>query len=225
MVDDLLGFGKAAEQAIKSADKFLDRLLGPLAEEKGRQWAEKSRVKHERVKNWTQVLNKTENLVGDLEIRPVPLRFLGPTVDAASNEGDDDMQQQWATLLANAATARTPLDALPSFPRILQDLTPQHVAVLDWMYAEFVQHPDISDINMHEILHEFQMTDEDYELLVADLHRLQLIDGRRIVEFRMRDENDERPSYTSASEYGTIGLTSLGKRFIRACTVPPKKMD
>jgi hypothetical protein len=220
---DVTGLGKIGEQLIKSVDAFVSRLLGPLADEKGRQWAERSRVKYERTRNWVQVVNKTEDLVGDLEINPVPLRLLGPIADAASNESDPEMQTLWAKLLANAATKSSLSVVLPSFPRILQDLTPEHVAVLDWMYGDYVQHPDLPDVNMHQILHKFAFSDEDYHLLVADLHRLQLIDGRRIIENGLVDEDDDTPRYTSESRYETIGLTSLGKRFIRACTVPPRK--
>ena len=63
----------------------------------------------------------------------VPLKVLAPLISEAALEdaSSDDMCERWAAMLANAARHDPDRPVLPSFPRILGQLSPVEVAVLD----------------------------------------------------------------------------------------------
>jgi hypothetical protein len=64
----------------------------------------------------------------DIEPQEVPLPVLLPLLEAASSEDDAEMQEYWATLLANAASGTS---IPPTFTRLLQALRPIDAKVLD----------------------------------------------------------------------------------------------
>lgn len=90
--------------------------------------------------------------------------------------------------------------------------------MLDWMYYEERDAvPEscgfrLRDVSQQDVEQHFQITDGTYGTIAADLHRLQLIDGRRYVTTRSRG------SESSASYYTTMSLTDLGTSVIIACS-------
>jgi len=69
----------------------------------------------------------------------VPAKILFPLLDYGSREDPDDaeMVTRWAALLANAAAGDGAGAAvLPSFPRILSELSPEEAAILDLLYRD-----------------------------------------------------------------------------------------
>src|SRR5688572_24987321 len=99
MPEDLIGFGKAAEQLIKSGEKFLDKLIGPYLEERGQLWADKVRRRRE---NMAKIAVMAEAIVADKPVVEVPGRILFPLLNAASNEDESSLQGKWAALLAHS---------------------------------------------------------------------------------------------------------------------------
>jgi hypothetical protein len=63
----------------------------------------------------------------------VPLKTLLPLLEYASLEQEDDLQEKWAALLANAS-ASGPILVLPGFSDILKQLSPQEARLLDGIY-------------------------------------------------------------------------------------------
>jgi hypothetical protein len=221
-VTDILGLGKVGEKGLEIAKTFLERILGPVSDEVGQAIADPIRAwRARRLQRANAILLAAATLVDDsgTTAQPVAGRILWPLLEKSSVEEDDELQGRWAALLANAAM--TPENVLPGFPTILAELSPIHVRILDWMYQQGV--PLASDetvwpeVQQNQIEQQFHLTDHAYTLLAADLHRLQLIDGRRHVATKYGSGG-----FTSASVYSTIGLTTLGMAFVAACKVPSK---
>jgi hypothetical protein len=104
-------------------------LAGPLAEELGMLMADK--VKLYRVKNWVNVVQKTERILAKANLPPnaVPPRLFLPICDASSVEEDETLQDLWAGLLASASEKSDSLP--PSFVETLKQLTPNEAIGLE----------------------------------------------------------------------------------------------
>jgi len=99
------------------------------------------------VGNWTKrrfdnagsVGNKARLIMLNIGEQPktkAPLSVLQPLVEAASLEEDDDLQDIWANLLANATDPRELITVCSMFPAILGDLRHRDVKFLDALYAD-----------------------------------------------------------------------------------------
>lgn len=162
-----------------------------------------------------------------LQRMPVPGRILFPLLDYASVEEDDELRAKWAALLANAGSPGPENRILPGYVEILRQLIPVQVKVLDWIYEKF---PGI-DVAGPLVCQQFNLTAEDYALFASDLHRLQLVDGRRTVPSvpmmghgMSGSLHGSTPAgWTSTSHYAVIALTPLGIGFIQACRPPAPK--
>jgi len=126
-----------ASEIIKSgaADKLADivhKLAGPLAEEYGQILADKAKVY--RLKNWVNVVTKTQKILSDAELPPnaVPPRMFLPIIEASSLEDDETLQDLWAGLLATASQQADSVS--PSFVETLKQLTPDEARHLQRVY-------------------------------------------------------------------------------------------
>ena len=70
-----------------------------------------------------------------IEPKRVPLKLLAPMVESASLEDDDDLQDVWANLLANAADPRAVIGVAAAFSGILRELSSRDVKFLDALYT------------------------------------------------------------------------------------------
>jgi hypothetical protein len=140
-------------------------------------------------------------------------------------EEDCDLRRKWAALLANAASPGPPGKILPGYADVLRQLTPMQARILDVMLDKF---PPNVDVPNEWICSECGIGPDDYKLLASDLHRLQLIDGRRTVHSTPHLGAGMSGSLTgstvvgltSESHYAAIGLTPFGKGFVLACRAP-----
>jgi len=112
------------------ATKLLVRTLGPAADAVGEHFAEK--VTHYFERNRNRAVNRAAEMVAasGRETREVPIRTALPLLEGASREDDPELSEQWAALLANAATADDENAIPPLFPTILSQLTPIAAEVL-----------------------------------------------------------------------------------------------
>jgi len=135
--------------------------------------------------------------------------------------------------LANAATPGFQ-EILPAYVDILRQLTPVHVLLLDWM--ESVARKTVVEVTVgaqilgsrnyfHPIpkyaaLDKSGLSEPQYGIVMADLHRMRLIDSERSV-MTLGDEY----GYGTAepTDYMNIYLTPLGFAFIDACRSPEKQ--
>jgi hypothetical protein len=84
-----------------------------------------------------------------------------PILQHASVEDDHEMQSRWAALLAN--NSATPDKVLPGFPRILSELSPLDVRILDWLYNDTQPRPPVGE-NIEAALNNFRFRDLTFHL-------------------------------------------------------------
>lgn len=216
----IMGLQTVGKPAAEAAKELIVRLLGPTTDLGGdalKHWVHAGIARgHDTVVTAGAIVEQA-----GLGIRPVPGRILIPILEHSSLEEDESLRAKWAALLANAATQRD-YWILPAYAEILRQLTPKHVAILDWIYENAQQPSDLDpqiigwrDVKADEVSYRFGLNTADYQIHASDLHRLQVIDGRRYVQAVYG-----RGSLSSASTYDVIGLTPLGAAFIRACRPP-----
>jgi len=220
----IMGLQTVGKPAGDVAKDLIVRLLGPTFDIGGdalKNWVQR------RIKRGQETVVNAGRLVEEagLEVREVPGRILIPLIQSASLEEDEDLSARWAALLANAATKEYGDTILPAYVEILRQLTTPHVQILDWIYENAEQpsemEPSIShwrDVGWDEVSHRFGLDPPTYRLIASDLHRLQVIDGRRHVQAVYGSS-----SLSSASTYEVIGLTPLGINFINACRKPKRR--
>jgi hypothetical protein len=147
MTDDpFTASAKATEEIAKTAGKavdagagfgrFLVRIFGPALEQFGDSLEDQ--VRYWRKGRLRRLEVKYEEACKDLgEVKqPIPVdpKFAIALLEAASLEDDDDLQDMYARLLANATTDGTGVEARRTFVSILQDLTPLDVHLLSMIY-------------------------------------------------------------------------------------------
>jgi hypothetical protein len=83
-----------------------------------------------------------------------------------------------------------------------------------------------ADVDRKAIEQTFSLHPAEYALLVADLDRLQLIEGRR--KLNIQDDTIDMNEvvtmvvdrWNSRVKYEEVGFTALGLAFLRACSRP-----
>src|SRR5262249_54388590 len=100
---------------------LMKTLLGPAAEQYGLAWGESAYLF--RRKRLARLLEKASKQLAEAKIEPHAVKFplLNDIVDRGSLEDNDNLQDMWANLLANAAGGRTLVST--AFVDILKSLS------------------------------------------------------------------------------------------------------
>jgi abortive infection alpha-like protein len=119
------------EALMKPFADMLEKIAGPAAEEFG--LTLKDHVRVFRFERQLRLFERVKEMVAESNMEPgrVPIKLLLPMVENASIEENNELQDRWAAMLANAAVNR---DTHPSFPEILKQLNEKEVAYLDACY-------------------------------------------------------------------------------------------
>lgn len=152
--------------------------------------------------------------------KAVPMKLAIPLIQAASLEEDDELQDRWAALLANAANAASEIKIQRSFIAILEQVSPLEAAILDRIYSlpfEEAQHagvittdlPETARISDKKSEEKIGIPSEEVCIALSNLQRLGCL------RMGMTWGNGEMP--------GRINPTLLGKAFVRACSI--KSLD
>jgi hypothetical protein len=149
--------------------------------------------------------------------RPVPMSIAIPLLESAFIEEDDELQDLWAQLLANAANASYKHEIRRAYISILQDLTSLDAQIMQkfltvpekyWMKPIFTYRlPD--EFVFEESKGERRFPDHAVLVSLANLARLGLIGGTMLISGEILF-NEIRP-------------TLIGYDFILACTVNTKR--
>jgi hypothetical protein len=231
----MVGLKVLGPPAIGLTRDLLARFVGPAVDEGGQALADPIREYRERrLQRVSQTVVDGAKLLESVgrEPEPVPERILWPLLEAASREDDEDLQGRWAALLANSSSLASPNAVLPAFVEILRQLTPIQAQILDWMFNLRFQHTPgwfwtYPDVFRSQVEKQFNLSADDYALLVADLERLNVIEPRR--DIPTADKNDVPiedigpllvARWNSRIRYDSIGFTTLGVRFVAACNPP-----
>jgi hypothetical protein len=179
-----------------------------------------------------------KQILAETNIQPgqVPFKVLLPLVENASIEEDDDLQDRWAAMLANAAAGCNGGSGVePVFPLILKELGIQEVRFLDELYEEAMRRRvkrraelpgfvnigssfniyDLKNVYLQAASRKLPMDvnqQQEFRLSFDIVMRNRLLDEL----YDLVDNRDEQ-----RQEVGSIyRLSALGARFIRACRTP-----
>jgi Abortive infection alpha len=210
-VDDLLGIGKATEAVSKELAQLISPLLHPGAEIGGQIIADQ--MNHWRCKRAVILLEKTMDFLKrkDIDPRSVPPKILAVVLNQGSLEEDETLSSKWAGLLASAAAG----DAVhPSYPGILEQLTPGEARMLDIMYQCHIENPSDeykASFQAHELYRVIKLPGEQFNIALHNLKSLELYQTTSVIEI---------PHRSIESYMLEITLTFLGENFVKVCRGP-----
>lgn len=227
---------KAAVKAILEPVKdLIEKIAGPAAEEIGLTVQDHVRVF--RLKRQIRLFERVKEMLAEANMEPgrVPFKLLLPMVENASVEEDDDLQDRWAAMLANAAAGDNRGSGVePVFPLILKELGIQEVKFLDELYEEAIRKgvkrraelPGfnlVSSFNIYDLKNVYlQATSRKLPMAANQQQEFRLsfdiVMRNRLLDelYDLVDNRDEQ-----RQEVGSIyRLSALGARFIRACRTP-----
>jgi hypothetical protein len=222
VIDPTGGWAKATEkaseatsEAIKAGRDALSFIADPLREVVG---MATDTMKAKRQMNQIRLAEQFQKCLREhgLEApsRAIPLSFSVPLIESASLEEDDELQNIWARMLANAADAASPTERRTAFINMLKDMTAFDVMLLariaritpltndGFVYTlNFPDSDDQRDSGKRPAAHS-----ADVAVSLGNLLRLGCITARG--------------SYGGPLSLSHIRLTELGAAFIAACTRP-----
>lgn len=206
--------GKGIEAASALGRAIAKYMGGSLVQAFGI-WEDK--LKYLRWENQMRLLDRADKVLACRGLkgptRGLPLKLGIPLLEQGSLEDDEEMQERWATLLANAVDADSGVDVSRAFIEILAQITSFEAKILDQIYSipGQVIHSGLVTQNMPESveLHSgspnapSQEPSPDVQFALANLARLGCI--------RRESTWDRKESFRNVNQ------TVLGKRFVDAC--------
>lgn len=198
---------------------FLNKLLGPAADEVGLMLGE--RVRLFRLQNQFKLFHAAQQMltVTGINHKQVNLKVLLPLMEGASLEEDEALANKWAALLANAATVKGDELVEPSFADVLRQLTPLQAHILDELYkqvnGEHLQNEawGRQTLKARHVREALSLDYAPFERCMDNLIRLRLC---------VRNMPPQSPKLFFVSGYTTLEPTLFGYAFVTACTPPAK---
>lgn len=214
--------------ALDAASKLITNLLGPASEEAGLLLHD--RVRRFRLINQLKVLGKTQKILEQSGINPktVPLRVLAPLLESASLNDDESLSEKWACLLANASLGKSNLTLTPLFIKILEQITPIDVLILDYLRNQKwikTPHAEIQYFEFRPVIqNSLKLSDIDYEISCENLSRLGLcsLDNTLLPDKVQEDLKKLIDFDGKLIRHDVLILTEFGIEFINSCTSPGK---
>lgn len=171
---------KTTNKALEVAEKvgsFLSTVLGDAFKEAGasiHDWA-----KFYRYKNLLKINDKVGQLHKErgMQGKSVPIQpSIGiPLIEAASLAEDENLQQKWATLIANATDPNNKDKIRKSYIDILSSLDPSDAVVLDFMSTQGWNN-ELGEITIKIIVENLNLSEPEAKISTSNLNRLGLID-------------------------------------------------
>jgi hypothetical protein len=192
-MSDMKEVSKAAAEAAKFGTKALDvtekvlSFVGKVFREPVDQVSGiiSDRLKLFRWQRQVRMADKVGEILQSRNIKDtiaVPPKFALPILEAASLEENDDLQNLWATLLANAMDPKSGIKIEYSYIDILKSLNPTDVKLLNTFYGvlEKQQGVDWSKISSYPIKKEqmiavLELSEQNYYMSVCNLFRVQCL--------------------------------------------------
>jgi hypothetical protein len=209
MSEELIQAAKAAAELEPAVQAFAEATgaLEPVRESTG--WLGDV-IRYRREAHLAKVLMKAAEKIKEsgLPAHAVRDKLLRAVVEDGSMEDDKDMQERWATLLANAATDNEDKIKL-AYLKILAELEPKEALLLDRLWEKTP--------NPAEERFETFGPDDTHDLVdVPELYNLD-----RLGVLRWVRSMPTMPGTVSDADTGTLAgvqLTELGWEFVRACS-------
>lgn len=128
---------------------YLNKVLGPSADELGVAIAEHARIY--RLKNAFRLFKRANEMTAEAGFEPqqVSMKALLPLLEGASLEDDESLADKWAALLANAANPDNKVVIKPAYADILRQLTTQEAQIMDKVFDRIRKiNPAVSGVKM-----------------------------------------------------------------------------
>lgn len=173
-------------------------------------------VKFWRFKRQVSLIKNTNKLVesSGLSKQQIPLKVLVPIIENSTLEDDENMQQKWVNMLANAVTGK--VDISPNYSAILKELSPLEVSILDKIFNTVNAENDYQkrksmQFETAQIKNGTDLSDEKLDLIIENLYRLNLLQppgsrGASVGNFPFALRTTK-----------LIEFTTLGYEFVKAC--------
>lgn len=207
--------GKAVDAAREAGGFIAKYISGPLEQGVG---IFEDRLKYARWERQVRLMERADAFLRDRGIsdptRAVPLKVAIPLFQEASLEDDDELQDRWAHLLANAADKDSGIDIHRSYIEILSQISPIEARILDEIYAipfDDAQHRGIATDSLpgsarliREDREQVGEPSDDVMLALGNLARLGCI----------------RPmgTFGGGESFSHVNPTVLGREFVAACS-------
>ena len=137
-----------------------------------------------------------------------------PIIQNSSLEQDENMQNKWANMLANAATGN--VEVSPNYAAILNELSPIEVSILDKIYQEVNKEHDyqkrkLLQFDANKLKTILSVTEERMDLIIENLFRLNVLQspagqGAMLGNFPFALRTNK-----------VFEFTTLGYEFVKAC--------
>lgn len=195
----------------------------------------KQMIAEERERIAEQVWDRAEQMLKEAGIQsgPVATKALVPLLQYASIEEGGYLQEQWAALLANAATAKPGAEHMPCFVEILRQLSPREALFVSVIFDHAAKmgpqglrtHHDspytrslgwCGGIEARELFNLFEAQD-GYNQAVDNILRLGLI---ACEQGEIDELGQGLPS--GSTQQDLYFLTMLGSDFVTVCRRPKK---
>lgn len=124
---------------LDKCESLFRSLLGEATHEVGGIIADQ--VRYARLRNQLKILSKTDALIknSSYNVRPVDLKVLVPLIETCSLEEDENIQDRWASMLANLATLDSDSFFNNNCVEVFGRLSPDEIAILDFCYEEYIK--------------------------------------------------------------------------------------
>lgn len=174
-------------------------------------------LKFWRWKNQVSIIKNAQAKIesSGLTKKQIPLKVLVPIIQNSSLEEEDNMQEKWANMLANAATGR--IDISPNYAGILNELSTIEVKLLEQIYKESMKETDYHkrkniQFDTSKVIKFLSVDDQKIDLIIENLYRLNLLQppagsGIKVGEYKFALRT------TKIFEF-----TTLGYEFVKSCS-------
>lgn len=220
-------FQAGAEVVLAPYKELTLRAFGPLAEQVGDMLGDYGRLA--RFKNLARIMGKMQKITEEcgIQIQIIPPRVLLPTMQFASIEDDDALQDKWAALLANAAASSDRIS--PSFPEILHSLTSVEVRFLDSTFENTANtERDFETQFQEEVRESLDSSGTEVRFAIPsnslrDVNEMMLDNLQRLGIIRVVPASPLRVNSTPMGNPSEEFLiTAFGRAFIQTCRPPGK---
>lgn len=205
---DLVPYAKAVEELEPAVQAFADATgaLGPVRELAA--WAT-DLVRYRRAPHQAKLLMRAADKVRASGLPPsaVEDKLLRAVLEDGALEEDEDMQERWANLLANAST--TPARIRVVFPKILAELDPAEARFLDGL-ADGRTDENYGEAVEYEPLPSWVPAGGRDNLLRLNLLR----------ELRQREDGTSESPVTARGPVVGYVFTALGWELMKVCRPP-----
>jgi hypothetical protein len=170
---------KAIQEALKTLQRiggFLKQTFGTVPEDLvgllGGDW-----LKARRLENFARIAGKAQERLKARHVdarKPPRLSILLPLIVAAADEEDDELQDMWARLLAAAADHARAKSFRLAFIETVKKMDPLDAAVIRGIHSTEL----ISGDMLTKLRSELGASEDEIEISIENLHRLELIEER-----------------------------------------------